>query len=463
MPKSTARSLRITRALHILGAGLWLAACSGGGGGGGGSASGAGSTAATPAQTSAVTLGWTGASGPVAGYSVYVQRGSSDFKHEADVPQTRAQVYGAPGSTARVIVVAYDSVHAHGPVSPSSVQFVFPTAASGQGSAAANAGFVGTMAANIPASAPSSAPTTSTTSDPVSDPTASDPPPAETPEQTPAPDLPGGALVWQSGDAFRLTNAAVETTRLFARPAAGAQLAGVADFDGDGHGDLLWASSSGSLAYVPGSVLRGSEPLALVSLGTTATTAKVLGAGDFDGDGFGDVLIERNGGIFARLTRPSAAVDVADLGSSAGAPLAGIADFDANGSDDIAWRTPDALVVWLMNGGHASGTVTVDLAIDFDVIGIGDFDGDGAAEVATRDASGSVLVLHPLAAQPAFEATDLTNAQGWTGVGAVDFEPDHSDELVLASAEAIRLAGLPGDQMVPLDPASPWRLVALLP
>ena len=47
-------------------------------------------------------------------------------------------------------------------------------------------------------------------------------------------------------------------------------------------------------------------------------------------------------------------------------------------------------------------------------------------------------------------------------MGAVDFELDRSDELVLASAGAIRFAGLPGDQVVALDPESPWQLVALL-
>ena len=105
---------------------------------------------------------------------------------------------------------------------------------------------------------------------PASDPVASaDPPPAETSDETPAPDLPGGALVWQSGDAFRLTNAAVETTRLFARPADGAQLAGVADFDADGQGDLLWVSATSQLAYMPGErVARLGPGLAGRSLGT---------------------------------------------------------------------------------------------------------------------------------------------------------------------------------------------------
>lgn len=403
-----------------------------------------------------MTIAWSGATGPVAGYSIYVQRGDSDYKLEADVSQAGATVYGAPGSTARVIVVAFDAAHAHGPSSPSSAQFTFPaSSASSQGASAASAGGVGTTAASALFAA-----------DPVSDPVASaDPPPAETSDETPAPDLPGGALVWEAGDAFRLTNAAVETTRLFARPAAGSQLAGVADFDADGQGDLLWVSATSQLAYMPGSVLRGSGPVSLVELGTLSAGEQVVGAGDFDGDGYGDVLIDRQGAIVARLTRPAGAVEVVNLGSSAGAAFAGTADFDANGSHDIAWRTPEALVLWLMEGGRASASVELDLlASVFDVIGIGDFDGNGAAEVATRNPFGQVFLFRPLLEpEPAIEMTDLENTLGWTGVGTVDFELDRSEELVLVSAEAIRYAGLPGDRTVALDPESPWRLVALLP
>lgn len=447
MPGPSARFPHITAVLRILCAGFWLAACSGGGGGGG-SAAPAGSTAS--GQTSSVTVAWGDAQGAVAGYSVYVQRGDG-FKHEADVPQARATLHGAPGSTARVIVVAFDAGYAHGLASPSSAPFTFPESnANSQGASAANAGSIRNAAASV---LPASNPVAST-----------DPPSADSSDETPAPDLPGGALVWQSGDAFRLTNAAVEATRLFARPSDGAQLVGVADFDADGQGDLLWVSATSQLAFMPGSVLRGSGPVSLDSLGTLSAGEQVVGAGDFDGDGYGDVLVAAAGVIHARLTVPGSAPTIADLGDSAQAALAGIADFDANGSDDIAWRaSTGALVLWMMDGGRATASVEVALSIDSDVIGIGDFDGDGPAEVATRDPGGNVFVIGPLAASPTFEAADLANMQGWTSMGAVDLERDRSDELVLVSAGAIRFAGLPGDQVVELDPDAPWQLVTLLP
>src|SRR4030095_2839716 len=229
---------------------------------------------------SSVTVAWGDAQGAVAGYSVYVQRGDG-FKHEADVPQARATLHGAPGSTARVIVVAFDAGYAHGPASPSSAPFTFPESnANSQGASAANAGSIRNAAASV---LPASNPVAST-----------DPPPADSSDETPAPALPAAALVWQPGDAFRLTNAAVEATRLFARPSDGAQLAGVADFDADGQGDLLWVSATSQLAFMPGSVLRGSGPVSLDSLGTLSAGEQGGGAGDFECGGYGGVL--RGGG-----------------------------------------------------------------------------------------------------------------------------------------------------------------------
>jgi hypothetical protein len=208
--------------------------------------------------------------------------------------------------------------------------------------------------------------------------------------------------------------------------------------------------------------LRGSGAISLIDLGSMAAGATAIGAGDFDGDGYGDVLVATADVIRARLTVPGGAPEIGTLGSAAGVTLAGIADFDANGSDDIAWRTSTgAIAIWLTGGGRV--TASVELALGVDVMGIGDFDGDGAAELVVRTQSGTAYVVHPLAAQPQLEVTDLVNTDVWHGVGAVDLERDGSDELVLATAGAIRYAGLPGDQVVALDAESPWQLVALLP
>jgi len=260
-----------------------------------------------------------------------------------------------------------------------------------------------------------------------------------------------------------VTDGALATLRSFVLPAPGAVLAGVADFDADGQDDLLWVGADGQLGYTPGSALRNTDAISVVAMGALAAGERVLGAGDLDGDGDGDVLVANGDAVRGRLTAASGVPAWVDLGSAGQATFAGIADFDANGSADVAWRSnTGSLVIWLIDRAQPIASVEVPLAPDLTVLGIGDFDADGAAEVALRGPDGSAFVLHPLAAQPTLEVTDLVNTVGWQGLGAVDLDADGSDELVLAEAGAIRIAGLPGDELIPLDPNSPWQPVALI-
>ena len=177
------------------------------------------------------------------------------------------------------------------------------------------------------------------------------------------------------------------------------------------------------------------------------------------------MLVASGEAVRARLTAAGAAPELSELGTVSQAVLAGIADFDANGSDDIAWRaSTGALVLWLIDHGSLAATVDVALPSLFDPIGAGDFDGNGVAEIALRNRNGTVYVVHPLIALPQLESTDLANASLWAPVGdASDLDGEGSDELVLATAGAIRIASLPGDQVMSLEPESPWQLVALLP
>lgn len=69
----------------------------------------------------AATLGWSAASGPVAGYAVYVSRnGSVPSGPEQRVASPRATVAGVPGDAIVVWVEAYDASGRTGPASPNS-------------------------------------------------------------------------------------------------------------------------------------------------------------------------------------------------------------------------------------------------------------------------------------------------------------------------------------------------------
>jgi hypothetical protein len=350
-----------------------------------------------------------------------------------------------------VIVAAFDADHNLGPASPRSPIFKFPALESQPSASNGSAASAVTPLEASSTSAPAAA-------DPREGDGATDSASSEAAQS--------GALVWQAGDALRLTNASLETTLLFSRPTEGALLVAVADFDGDGQGDLLWVGASAVVGYTPGASLRSASSETLViELGTLHAGERVVGAGDFDGNGHGDLLVARaDDTIDAWFTAPDAAPEIVELGTAAQAVLAGVGDLDGNGTEDIAWRAAEgALVLWMMDGARVDASIEVALASEFAVIAAGDFDGDGTAELAVRGPNGDVFVVRPLAVPLAFEATDLANTQTWRAAGAVDLDRDGSDEIVLAGAAAIRIASLPGDEVLPVEPGSPWQLVALLP
>jgi len=452
MPRAHTCTHRLVSVARLFACALLFAACSDGGGGGGGPVLG---TTTAPAGTSSVTLAWEEAEGPVEGYEVYVQRASGPFEQEEDVSGPEVTVTGTPGTTARVVVVAFDSEDKKGPSSPPSPRFTFPDpsaqaeAASAPATAAAasyavaGAG-VETIARARPADAGDD---------------------ADADERPDASHLAGG-LVWQAGDALRVTNAHLETTQLFSRPAPDARLAAVGDFDGDGFGDLLWVDETGGLAFTPtASLAEDPVETPVFAFGLLEADERVAGAGDFDGDGVGDLLIRRaDDTVHLWFTMPGDVVEMVEVGSARGSTLIGVGDFDGNGSDDLAWTAGGGLLVlWLVDGMGARDSVEVAFGAEIEITGTGDFDGNGAAEVAVRDVHGDVFVVHPLRDSAAFEATDLADAQAWKSVGSTDLDRDGTDDLVLLGEGALRTAYLPGDAVLPLDPASPWSLIALLP
>ena len=74
-------------------------------------------------------------------------------------------------------------------------------------------------------------------------------------------------------------------------------VAGVADFNGDGKGDLLWSSSFGGVAVW---LMNGAQVLQSAVIGNAAPDIwKIAATGDFDGDGKSDILWRDNSGNVA--------------------------------------------------------------------------------------------------------------------------------------------------------------------
>jgi len=209
--------------------------------------------------------------------------------------------------------------------------------------------------------------------------------------------------------------------------------------DGDTTSDVLWhnATTSRVVTWEMQGATHASRPSQAVN-----TALRVLGVGDFDGDGFVDILW---GDASRRLTmwRGGRSTYVgATAGSYAsGWRLVGTGDVDGDGKDDLLWYNAalGRLDYWLMDGTARKATGGRYASKAYRVLGVGDFNGDGLVDVAWGNASRTVYVWTNNGGG-SFTSTYLRTyaSGGWRLRGVGDVDGDGKDDLLWHSASESR-------------------------
>ncbi len=217
----------------------------------------------------------------------------------------------------------------------------------------------------------------------------------------------GSLVEWSMNGSTISSSSAVTFGGAAVTPDSSWSVAAVGDFNGDGKSDVLWRNASGEATVwlMNGSTVVSSADVtsngAAVAPGASWSVA---GVGDFNGDGYSDILWRNSSGEIVDWQMNGTTIQsAADLTSNGAAvapdsswSVAGIGDFDGNGSSDILWRnTSGSLVEWLMNGSTivSSGSITsggtaITPDASWHVVTIGDFDGNGASDILWRSDSG---------------------------------------------------------------------------
>ena len=218
----------------------------------------------------------------------------------------------------------------------------------------------------------------------------------------------GGSLaVWQM-NGFQIS--AADFTRLGASavglPGLDWHVIDTSDVSGDGKTDILWRTDAGKLAVwqMDGSHIVGADFLRIgaTAINTPALDWHPLGAADFDGDGKGDLLWRTDGGQLAIWELNGSQIQGADFikagNTNVGVPapdwrIVGTGDFGGDGKADILWETTGgALALWQMDGSHIMSASFLKLGatnvgipgFDWHVSDVADFDGDGKADILWR-------------------------------------------------------------------------------
>lgn len=212
------------------------------------------------------------------------------------------------------------------------------------------------------------------------------------------------------------------------------------DLNADGRADLLWrhdGNGGNSLWLMDGAVRAAGSG----ALPTTADTSwRVVGHGDFDGDGRADILWRHigNGSNALWLMDGIARKSSVTLPATADPAwiVAGVADFDGDGQPDILWRnrSTGANALWRMNGTARAASATLNTTADqnWQVVGAADVDGDGKADIVWRNAATGANAVWLMDGGTRRSAHNLpaTADLAWRVVAVIDFDGDGKADLL---------------------------------
>jgi hypothetical protein len=198
------------------------------------------------------------------------------------------------------------------------------------------------------------------------------------------------------------------------------------DVTGDGKPDLLTVTSTGSLRVHDGANALQDNGLAAfntVSTGWQAYT-KLFTPGDLNGDGKPDLLARSTSGLFffpgtGNGSAPfGAKVQVGGAGWNQFSQLVGTGDLNGDGIGDIVTRNATGLWVYL-GSGNAAAPFKSQTQIGGtgwnqynQIVGGGDYDGNGTQDLLARSYDGT-LYLYEGNGDGTFNSTRVSIGTGW--------------------------------------------------
>jgi hypothetical protein len=221
-------------------------------------------------------------------------------------------------------------------------------------------------------------------------------------------------------------------------------LSGTHDFNGDGKSDIVWRdtsndASSGALVIWE---MNGTQVLNPGSSSFVATASypqwTIIGTGDFNGDGYADVLWRDTTNDIALWEMKGTQITNANTTFVANVPgwsIVGIGDFNGDGKSDLLWADQKGdYTIWEMNGTqilNTGATYVATISTDWNVAGVGDFNGDGKSDILWRDQKGDYAIWEMNGTQILNTgATYVATVTGWSVVGTGDYNGDGKSDIL---------------------------------
>jgi len=160
---------------------------------------------------------------------------------------------------------------------------------------------------------------------------------------------------------------------------------GTGDMNGDGIGDILWRdTTSGNLVVW---FMNGTAVVSTASLGSVPMSWTIAAT-----DGKGNIFWQDGSNDYAIWHVNGSQITSSMLGNvPSNWTLAGVGDFNGDGFTDILWRdaTDGAVAIWFLNGTAMDSVVSFSgVPGNFQIAQTGDYNGDGKTDILWSDGSG---------------------------------------------------------------------------
>jgi hypothetical protein len=170
---------------------------------------------------------------------------------------------------------------------------------------------------------------------------------------------------------------------------------GTGDFDGNGYADILWRNfDTGEV----GIWLMSNGNVVSKAIVPGDTSWMIKGVGDFNGDGMADILWQNNASNALSIWFMNGTQIISDAGfgpANGGWNIVGTGDFNGDGIADILWNGPEnAVGIWLMNGATPTAqAVVANAAAGWKIINTGDYNGDGNSDIAFQNVNNNAVTI----------------------------------------------------------------------
>jgi hypothetical protein len=186
----------------------------------------------------------------------------------------------------------------------------------------------------------------------------------------------------------------------------------MADVDGDGSGDVVQSSDSGTEL-------------------DTLTLASVVR--DVDGNAKSDVVLQTNAGDVSLWLMNGSAHTAPAVAAAGGFTVVGVGDFDGDTRADLLLRNSSTgeIRMWMMNGSiRVADAIVGNPGLTYDVAGVGDFDGDGKSDILLHDSTG-LIGLWKMSGPAITGGSYVGTVPGYSVLGVADFNGDGKADVVL--------------------------------